>query len=58
MGVVFGERAVTATLVDGVLQIRAREIFERAVRPEVPRVDVVAAQKGLGGLFRAQDSPQ
>lgn len=58
MGVVLEEGPFATTLIQSVLQVRACEILERAVRPEVPRVDVVAAEKRLGGLFRAQGSPQ
>ena len=61
MGVVLREGPLTTPFVDGVLQVRARKIVERAVQTEVARVDVVATEKGLGrlsGLFRAQDSPR
>ena len=58
MRVVLRERALAAARVLRVLQVRAREILERAVRPEVAGIDVVAPEQGLGSRFRAQDSPR
>ncbi len=53
MRVVLRERPLAAAPVESVLEVRAREVLDGAVRTEVPRVDVRPLKERLG-FGRAQ----